>query len=129
MCGNFYINDQNLISLKASKRAQAIASIGQFDGAPGDMRVKTRIAHGASHIEKISEEFKITHLLNKRLDELSGGQKKFVFIARCLVNYDAQVYILDEPQASLDASAEELLMSILQKRADLGKIIIVTKPA
>src|SRR3989338_5513296 len=62
LSGHVYLNDQNLISLKASKRAQAIASIGQFDGAPGDMRVKTRIAHGASHIEKISEEFKITHL-------------------------------------------------------------------
>lgn len=61
---------------------------------------------------------------DNQIGQLSGGQQQRVFIARALVQ-QAEIYILDEPFAGVDATTEESIISVLQNLRNLNKTIIV----
>ena len=56
--------------------------------------------------------------------ELSGGEKRRVAIAGILAS-NPDVLVLDEPTAGLDSKGKEMIMGLLNKLHDSGKIIIV----
>lgn len=127
--GHILLNGRNLAHMSPTQRTQVIASIGQHDTCPTDTLVSRRIGHGftAANITQIAntaQTLGISHLLDKQLSALSGGERKRVFIARCLINPNASVYILDEPDAGLDSHSQSLLFRAFQGLASQGKIII-----
>ncbi len=64
-------------------------------------------------------------LLEKHLDELSGGQLQRVLIAQCLAK-DADLYLLDEPSAYLDVEQRLALSKVLAEMMETkGKACIV----
>lgn len=65
------------------------------------------------------EEYK-----HHQIGELSGGQQQRVFIARALTQ-NADIFILDEPFAGVDATTEQSIVSVLQKLRSTNKTIIV----
>lgn len=60
----------------------------------------------------------------RQISQLSGGQQQRVFLARALVQ-DAQLYLMDEPFAGVDASTEKAIVRILQDLRSDGKTCIV----
>ncbi|MDW7692706.1 metal ABC transporter ATP-binding protein [Flammeovirgaceae bacterium SG7u.111] len=61
---------------------------------------------------------------NRQISQLSGGQQQRVFIARALAQ-EAELYLLDEPFAGVDAATENSIMDLLKEMRDEGKTIIV----
>jgi ABC-type bacteriocin/lantibiotic exporter with double-glycine peptidase domain len=59
---------------------------------------------------------------------LSGGEKQRVALARALYS-DAQIIVLDEPTASLDATSEKEIFHLLSRLADSKIIILITHSA
>ncbi len=60
----------------------------------------------------------------RQIRQLSGGQQQRVFLARALVQ-QADLYLMDEPFAGVDASTERAVLGLLrQLRAD-GKTVLV----
>ena len=60
----------------------------------------------------------------RQISQLSGGQQQRVFLARALVQ-DAQVYLMDEPFAGVDATTERAIIGLLRELRRQGKTVLV----
>lgn len=85
---------------------------------------RTPHAADVQHVEKALARVEMSEFRDRQIGELSGGQKKRVFIARALAQ-GADVMILDEPFAGLDATRELALTKLLLSLKDEGKTIIL----
>ncbi len=63
-------------------------------------------------------------LAGRQIAQLSGGQQQRVFLARALAQ-EAQLYLMDEPFAGVDAATEKMIITLLQNMALTGKTVIV----
>ncbi|NIZ12626.1 manganese/iron ABC transporter ATP-binding protein [Phaeobacter sp. HF9A] len=61
----------------------------------------------------------------RQIGELSGGQKKRVFLARALAQ-DGQVILLDEPFTGVDVKTEEQIIALLRELRDEGRVMLVS---
>lgn len=70
------------------------------------------------------ERIGISHLRNKAVELLSGGEKQRVAIARALIN-NPDYILADEPTGSLDSSNSEMIMQIMKTLNQEGKTVII----
>lgn len=77
-------------------------------------------------IEAYTARLHTEPLLDKNIFTLSGGEKQLVAITGTLC-LDNDIYIFDEPSASLDKAAIELLRNTLIELKSMGKIIIIAE--
>ncbi|MFQ6546417.1 manganese/iron ABC transporter ATP-binding protein [Aestuariibius sp. 2305UL40-4] len=61
----------------------------------------------------------------RQIGELSGGQRKRVFLARALAQ-DAQVILLDEPFTGVDVATEEAIIKLLSDLREEGRVMLVS---
>lgn len=66
----------------------------------------------------------MTEFRHRQIGELSGGQKKRVFLARALAQ-DAQVILLDEPFTGVDVKTEEQIIALLRDLRAEGRVMLV----
>ncbi|KAA0972356.1 manganese/iron ABC transporter ATP-binding protein [Aureimonas fodinaquatilis] len=62
---------------------------------------------------------------HRQIGELSGGQKKRVFLARALAQA-GQVILLDEPFTGVDVKTEEQIIKLLRELRDEGRVMLVS---
>lgn len=70
------------------------------------------------------ERVGIADLADRQISQLSGGQQQRTFLARALVQ-DADLYLMDEPFAAVDAATEQAIVEILREMKRSGKTVIV----
>ena len=61
----------------------------------------------------------------RQIGELSGGQKKRVFLARALAQ-DGRVILLDEPFTGVDVKTEDAITDLLRGLRDEGRVLLVS---
>ena len=61
---------------------------------------------------------------SRQISQLSGGQQQRVFLARALAQ-DADLYLMDEPFAGIDAATEAAVIQLLTDMKDAGKTVVV----
>jgi ABC-type sugar transport system ATPase subunit len=71
----------------------------------------------------MAENVNISHLLKRRTDNLSGGEKQRVAVARTLVT-SPDIILLDEPMASIDTSLRDDVRRLLRKINGTGMTIL-----
>ncbi len=59
----------------------------------------------------------------RQIGQLSGGQQQRVFLARALAQ-EADLYLLDEPFAGVDAATEKAIINVLKDLRDAGKTVV-----
>ncbi|WP_070885321.1 manganese/iron ABC transporter ATP-binding protein [Pseudomonas argentinensis] len=64
-------------------------------------------------------------LRTRQIGELSGGQKKRVFLARALAQ-DSRVILLDEPFTGVDVKTEDAIVRLLGELRDEGRVMLVS---
>ncbi|WP_425051225.1 manganese/iron ABC transporter ATP-binding protein [Psychromarinibacter sp. S121] len=62
---------------------------------------------------------------HRQIGELSGGQRKRVFLARALAQ-EGQVILLDEPFTGVDVKTEEQIVALLRELKDEGRVMLVS---
>ncbi|MFN7877597.1 MAG: metal ABC transporter ATP-binding protein [Pirellula sp.] len=70
------------------------------------------------------EQVGIADLANRQISQLSGGQQQRTFLARALVQ-NADLYLMDEPFAAVDAATEQSIVSVLRSMQSHGKTMLV----
>jgi manganese/zinc/iron transport system ATP- binding protein len=61
---------------------------------------------------------------DRQIGSLSGGQQQRIFVARALAQ-EADILLLDEPMTGIDASTQEVVMSIIEEQRQQGKIVLL----
>lgn len=70
------------------------------------------------------EQVGIPELASRQISQLSGGQQQRTFLARALVQ-DADLYLMDEPFAAVDAATEKAIVDLLRDMQQRGKTTLV----
>lgn len=67
----------------------------------------------------------MTHKARHRFDELSGGERQLILIARAIASEPATL-LLDEPASALDLRNQDRVLSLIRRLADEGLSVIFT---
>ena len=67
----------------------------------------------------------MTDYRKRQIGELSGGQRKRVFLARALAQ-DGRVILLDEPFTGVDVQTEDAIIKLLREMRDEGRVMLVS---
>ncbi|MDG2949567.1 ABC transporter ATP-binding protein [Exercitatus varius] len=107
--GEIWLGNCKLSDMSAKQKSERLAYFAQNTHIHWDLSVYDVIALGltiptkdeAEKVRSVSEQFSISHLLEKPFQQLSGGEKARVQLARCCIK-QAPLLLADEPIASLD---------------------------
>ena len=136
--GNILINNKDVTSLPVHGRAKQ--GLGYLPQEPSIFRalsvqdnilaiLETRkgLDRSARHevLERLLDEFQISHLANNKGMSLSGGERRRVEIARTLAA-NPQFILLDEPFAGIDPISVNDIKNIIRQLRDKGIGILIT---
>lgn len=76
-------------------------------------------------VEESLKRVGLYELRHRQIGELSGGQKKRVFLARALAQ-QGQILLLDEPFTGVDVQTEEAIIDLLRSLRQQGHLILVS---
>ena len=135
--GSISYDGKDLLRLSRRERAGYIAYVPQ-DIQFGDLTVYDTVLMGrmayfglraGKEDEKITEEvlndMGLTELASRNANELSGGERQKIAIARALVQ-EPKLLIFDEPTGNLDIANEQLILKEAKKVAKEKEIGILT---
>lgn len=78
--------------------------------------------------DQLLEEFNITHIRKSKAAGLSGGERRRLEIARCLVS-DPRIVMLDEPFAGIDPVTVQSIQGVIHQLRDAGIAVLITDHA
>ena len=99
-----------------------VVMMGRY-GHMNFLRIPTRSDRQA--VDEALNRVDMTAFRNRQIGELSGGQKKRVFLARALAQ-DGRVILLDEPFTGVDVTTEAAIVKLLTGLRDEGRVILVS---
>jgi len=101
--------------------AVEVVMMGRY-GMMGWFRPVTR-AHRRAALGAL-DRVGMADFADRQISNLSGGQQQRIFLARALAQ-EAQIYFMDEPFASVDASTERAIIAVLTDLKNSGKTVLV----
>lgn len=99
-----------------------VVMMGRY-GHMGMMRIPKATDHEA--VANALARVNMSEFRKRQIGELSGGQKKRVFLARALAQ-DGRVILLDEPFTGVDVKTEEQIITLLRELRDEGRVMLVS---
>lgn len=135
--GKVLMGDKNLHKLPRRERARCVAYVPQ-DIHFGELSVFDSVLMGrVSHfglrasledyraVEKILEDMNLTGFAHRNVEQLSGGERQKIAIARAMAQ-EPELIIFDEPTGNLDIANEQLIIEEAKKLARDKNIAILS---
>ncbi len=116
-----YVPQSELVDWDFPVSVYDVVMMGRI-GTQNIFKLASDVDHEA--VRTALERVNMTEFKARQIGELSGGQKKRVFVARALAQ-GADILLLDEPFAGLDATTEKSLISLFIGLKESGKTIII----
>ena len=139
--GTVLYDGQDLQTIRIKERAKIFSYVPQQANVTSDVPVRQYLSYGTTNtlafyehpgkeemklVEDTAEKLHITHLLDKNLGEISGGELQTVLIA-CSLIQNTPIMLLDEPTSALDMKNQNLVLSILRDIAkEQNKTIVLS---
>lgn len=138
--GTLLLDGNDLLHLGPAQRAKLVAYVPQssrltFPYTVMEVVLMGRIGHfgfGSSPKQsdidaslKALSEMNALKFADKLFQELSGGEKQLVLIARAIAQ-EAKLLILDEPTANLDFANENRTLLLVRSLAEKGRTVLMT---
>ena len=138
--GSAHVDGNCIAKLRPADRAHYIAYVPQssnlaFPYLAKEVVLMGRVSHlrgGAapSKADKDAamlamEHLKISHLADRRYQELSGGERQMVLVARALAQ-EAKLLVMDEPTSNLDYHNQVKILAAIKHLAAEGLGILMT---
>lgn len=135
--GQLLFRGDSLSTLSAAERAKQIAFLPQSRPVP-EITAQRLILHGRfpylsyprhyrredhAAAEKAMEQLGISHLAQRPLATLSGGERQKIYIAMLLAQ-GSPVVLMDEPTGALDISHKFELIQLARQMIQAGKTVI-----
>ena len=125
--GNDIIKDYRLTRSEIGLVPQEL-TLEQFENVFSNV-CYTRGLYGKSpnpiYIEKILKDLSLWDKKNSRINELSGGMKRRVLIAKAL-SHEPSILFLDEPTAGVDVELRQDMWKVVESLRKTGVTIILT---
>lgn len=99
-----------------------VVMMGRY-GHMGLLRIPSKIDR--RKVDLALERVGMQDYRDRQIGELSGGQKKRVFLARALAQ-EGKVILLDEPFTGVDVNSEDAIIELLRGLRDDGHVILVS---
>jgi lipopolysaccharide export system ATP-binding protein len=139
--GRVYLNGQDVTDWPMFRRARD-GGMGYLPQEPSVFRkltVEQNISSlyellGVGRQERLErtnallEEFNISHIRKSYAGGLSGGERRRLEIARCLVS-NPQIVMLDEPFAGIDPVTVQSIQGVIHQLRDSGIAVLITDHA
>lgn len=95
-------------------------------GRYGHMGIMRRPkAQDRSAVDEALSRVGLSAYRERQIGELSGGQKKRVFLARALAQ-NSQLILLDEPFTGVDVQTEDRIVALMRELRDEGRVMLVS---
>jgi len=99
-----------------------VVMMGRY-GHMNFMRIAS--ASDRAAVDEALDRVGMSAMRKRQIGELSGGQRKRVFLARALAQ-DGRVILLDEPFTGVDVQTEAAIIELLRGLRDEGRVMLVS---
>lgn len=115
-----YVPQRTSVDWDFPTRVIDVVTMGLYRhvGLLGRMRAR-HLDHAMACLTRVGME----GFAKRQIGQLSGGQQQRVFLARALAQ-NADLYLLDEPFAGVDAATEKAIISVLHDVKAAGKTVV-----
>jgi len=116
-----YVPQRESVDWTFPVTALDVVLMGRYGAVPWYRRINRRARELA---RAALDNVGMSPYAHRQISNLSGGQQQRVFLARALVQ-EADVYLMDEPFAGVDAATEAAIVQLLQNLRQAGKTVLV----
>ena len=138
--GKLTVFDKEITEFSPREFAERISYVPQSTEINMDYKVSEFILFGRTCHLKLGESpgkkdqelmkesakrFNLTHLLDKDVNKVSGGERQLCYLARAVCQ-ESEIIIMDEPTSALDFGNQAKFLRLIKGLKDEGKTIVFT---
>ncbi len=116
-----YVPQRGSVDWDFPVTVREVALMGRYGKAPWWKGLSAEDHHIA---DEALEMVRMSRYRDRQIGQLSGGQQQRVFMARAMAQ-GADVLLLDEPFAGVDAATERAILEVLEDTKASGRTLVV----
>jgi manganese/zinc/iron transport system ATP- binding protein len=116
-----YVPQRETVDWDFPIRVREVVEMGRY----GNLNLLGRLSRRDQElVDQAIQKVGLQEFAGRQISQLSGGQQQRVFLARALAQ-EADLYLMDEPFAGVDAASEQAILALLTEMRTQGKTVLM----